>query len=53
MGSYKETILDVLERREVVTTDPARADECCGIERDEDGFCVHRSGHPIYIPRGV
>lgn len=38
-----------LERRGVVTTQPEDADSCCGLERDEDGFCVHRSGHPVYV----
>jgi len=41
--------LAALERRNVITTDPNEADTCCGIERDEDGFCQHRPGHPVYI----
>ena len=38
-----------LERLGVVTADPARAAECCGIPRDDQGRCVHRPGHPIYV----
>lgn len=41
--------LAMLQRREVITTDPDEAAECCGIPRDDDGFCVHRPGHPIYV----
>lgn len=41
--------LAALERREVITTDPAEAAQCCGTDRDEDGFCVYRPGHPIYV----
>lgn len=41
--------LAMLERREVITTDPAEAADCCGMPRDEDGFCIHRPGHPIYV----
>jgi hypothetical protein len=44
-----QEILSMLRRRGVVTTDPAERDECCGLPRDEDGFCVHRPGHPIYV----
>ncbi len=42
-------LLAMLERREVVTVDPAEAALCCGLDRDEDGFCQHRPGHPIYV----
>jgi hypothetical protein len=38
-----------LIRRGVVTANPADRDECCGLERDEDGFCVYRPRHPIYV----
>lgn len=38
-----------LERRGVITTDPANAETCCGMLRDENGFCTHRPGHPIYV----
>lgn len=41
--------LEALERRGVITTRPENAKECCGIERDEDGFCVQRPGHPVYV----
>ena len=41
--------LGILERRKVITTDPDRAKECCGMPRDEDGFCQHRPYHPIYV----
>jgi hypothetical protein len=41
--------LSALVRRGVVTTDPANAAECCGMPRDEDGFCVYRPGHPIFV----
>ena len=41
--------LVTLERRGVITTNPAEREECCGIERDDDGFCTHRPGHPIYV----
>lgn len=41
--------LGALEKRDVITTDPEEAEKCCGIERDEDGFCQHRPGHPIYV----
>lgn len=41
--------LAALERREVITTDPEQAEKCCGIKRDEDGFCQFREYHPIYV----
>ena len=41
--------LEALERRKVITTDPNDERECCGIERDDDGFCIHREGHPVYV----
>lgn len=41
--------LTMLERRRVITTDPADARRCCGMERDEDGFCSSRPYHPIYV----
>lgn len=43
------TTLGMLARRGVVTFDEAKAAECCGMPRDEDGFCTHRPGHPIYV----
>lgn len=43
-------LIRTLERRGVITTDPDRADECCGLPRDGDGFCTYRPGHPIYVP---
>lgn len=42
------TLVAILLRRDIITTDPMDAEECCGIPRDDDGFCVHRPGHPIY-----
>ncbi len=42
-------MLETLERREVITTDPTEADKCCGMARDDDGFCVHRPYHPVYV----
>lgn len=44
-----DDVLDMLKRRGVITRDPNK-EKCCGLERDEDGFCVHRPGHPIYVP---
>lgn len=44
-------LLTMLERRGVVTTDVREARKCCGIERDEDGFCRHREYHPIFVHR--
>lgn len=41
--------LELLERRGVVTTRPEDRDECCGLPRDEDGFCTYREGHPVYV----
>lgn len=43
-----DELLNILERRGVITTDPERRDECCGLPRDEDGFCTYREGYPIY-----
>lgn len=45
----KDELVEMLERRDIVTTDPDRAEECCGLPRDEDGFCTYREGHPIYV----
>lgn len=49
--TQNETLIERLERRGIITTDPERRWECCGIGRDEDGFCTHREGHPIYVAR--
>ena len=38
-----------LVRRGVITLDPTKKLECCGMPRDDDGFCIHRPGHPIYV----
>lgn len=38
-----------LVRRGVVTVDPAAAKTCCGFERDDDGFCSYKPGHPIFV----
>lgn len=43
------SVLAMLVRRGIVTTNSADADECCGWERDADGFCQHRPHHPIYV----
>ena len=42
-------IFEALKRRGVITTDADREFECCGLRRDEDGFCNYRPGHPIYV----
>lgn len=42
-------VLAMLERREVITTDPEDRGVCCGNLRDEDGFCALRPHHPIYV----
>lgn len=47
----KDELVETLERRGIVTTDPDRAEACCGLPRDEDGFCTYREGHPIYVAR--
>lgn len=41
--------LIMLERRGVITADLRYAETCCGLPRDDDGFCIHRPGHPIYV----
>jgi len=43
-------ILAMLERRGVITTEFKDKDECCGLDRDDDGFCRHRPSHKIYVP---
>lgn len=43
------SVLATLERREIITTNPDEAEKCCGLDRDEDGFCQHREGHPIFV----
>lgn len=42
--------LTMLERRGTITTDKSQAEECCGMPRDDDGFCLHREYHKIYVP---
>lgn len=42
-------VLARLEERGVITTDPTQAGQCCGLDRDAAGFCVHRPHHPIYM----
>ena len=42
-------ILTRLERLDVITTDPDEAGTCCGLPRNEDGQCIYRPGHPIYV----
>lgn len=46
--SFLQT-LAALERRETITTDPDKKLKCCGMPRDDDGFCQHRPYHPIYV----
>src|SRR5579885_3682818 len=46
-----EPMATMLERRGVITTDPERQHECCGLPRDADGFCSYRPGHPIYVAK--
>lgn len=53
MANDLRELVEMLERRDIVTTDPDRADECCGLPRDEDGFCIYRPGHAIYVARDV
>lgn len=43
-----EALID-LEKRGAITTLPSDRQQCCGIDRDPDGFCQHRSYHPIYV----
>jgi len=45
-------LIERLERRELITTDPVDEFECCGLLRDDDGFCVYRPYHPVYVERG-
>jgi hypothetical protein len=47
MGPWEA--LDILQKRGIITLHPKEAGTCCGIERDEDGFCQHRPRHPIYM----
>jgi hypothetical protein len=42
-------LIETLERRRVVTTNPTERDQCCGLPRDEDGFCTYKPQHPIYV----
>lgn len=51
MTKKLERFVAMLERRGIVTTDPDEAEKCCGIQRDDDGFCQHRPYHPIYVER--
>lgn len=39
----------MLIRRGVITADSGKRAECCGLPRDDDGFCIHRPGHPIFV----
>ena len=38
-----------LERRKVITTDPEESAECCGLPRDDDGFCIYCPHHPVFV----
>lgn len=42
-------LLEILERRGIITTDPSEKETCCGAPRDKDGFCVYREYHPTYV----
>jgi hypothetical protein len=43
-----DDVVAMLLRRGVLTTDRASENWCCGTRRDEDGFCMHRPGHPVF-----
>lgn len=49
MALLPDEILEALERRGLITTDPNEAERCCGGKRDADGFCRYREYHPVYI----
>jgi len=49
----QDTVLDRLTRLGLITSDPALGDTCCGLARDDDGRCVHREGHPVYVERRI
>jgi hypothetical protein len=42
-------VIKRLERLNLITTNPERAEKCCGLPRDSDGQCIHRPGHPVYV----
>lgn len=48
LRSHFLDILLHLEKIGVITTDP-RNIMCCGLDRDDDGRCVHRPYHPVYV----
>ncbi len=43
------TVLGPLEDMGLITLDPAEAEKCCGILRDEQGRCQHRPHHPVHV----
>lgn len=45
----RESLIEMLERREIITTNPDHAATCCGMARDSDGFCQNRNYHSIYV----
>lgn len=45
-------VIERLERLDVITTRPENADKCCGLPRGEDGQCINRPYHPIYVKAG-
>lgn len=47
--SVPATFIERLVARDVITIAAHEAEKCCGIPRDEDGFCQYRPGHPIYV----
>lgn len=49
MPNIPQNVLDALVRSGVVTLDPDKEETCCGLQRDADGFCTYRPGHPIYV----
>lgn len=46
--SSSEMKLEILELRGVVTSDRTEAEVCCGLPRDDDGFCTYKPGHHPY-----
>lgn len=48
-GAWGGPAFERLIRRRVVTFDPAEAEQCCGLDRDDDGFCSIKPRHPIYV----
>lgn len=47
--SRLQAFIEMLVDKEIITQNPDEATKCCGIKRDENGFCQHHSSHPIYF----